>query len=329
LETARAAIAAALGVAPDGVVLTSGATEATNLALAGIAGTKLVSAVEHPSVLAADPAAMPVPVGEDGVIDLVALDSLLAAHCPTLVAVMAVNNETGVVQPIGAVAARARAAGALLLVDAVQALGRLPAAVWAGADLVTVSGHKVGGPPGIGALAMRGDLDLAPLLRGGAQERRRRAGTENVPAAAGLAAALAAPSEWAAVARLRDRLEREVLALAPGAVVVGAAAPRVVTVTCLVTPGLPAATQVMALDLDGVCVSAGAACSSGRVAASHVLAAMGLSGDRAGCAIRVSLGWTTTAGDVDRFLDAYGRLVRRAASRRGLAVGAASANMRI
>lgn len=312
LEAARSTVAAFLGAPVEGVVFTSGATEANNLALLGLPGRKLVSAIEHPSVLEAVTGSISVPVTADGLVDLEGLESLLALHRPALVSVMAASNETGVLQPIGAISRAVHAAGALLHVDAVQAIGRVPFDMTALAvDLCSVSAHKIGGPPGIGALVLRSDLDLAPLARGGGQERRRRAGTENLAGAIGLATALCAVTDWPRIAQWRDRLEREALAIAAGACVVGVAAPRLPNTTCLVTPGIAAQTQLMALDLEGVCVSAGAACSSGRVGPSHVLAALGLPAELARCAIRVSLGWTTTEADVDRFLDAYLRLVRR------------------
>lgn len=316
LEAARRGLAGRLGVTPAGIVFTSGGTEANHLALLGLDGPRLVSAVEHPSVLDAAPDAPRVPVDSTGRLDLGALGDLLDRHRPRLVSVMLANNETGVVQPVAEAAALAHARGALLHCDAVQGLGKLPPFTLAslGADLLTVSAHKLGGPQGVGALVLREEgLDVAPLLHGGGQELRRRAGTENLPGIAGFAAALDhLPTDWEPVRALRDGLEAAVRELCADAVVVGHDAPRLPNTSCILTPGLAAETQLMALDLAGVAVSSGAACSSGKVASSHVLAAMGHPPDLARCAIRVSLGRGTGEAEVGRFLDAWSALVRRA-----------------
>lgn len=314
LNEARARIAEAVGGEPAGVVLTSGGTEANDLALHGVGGPVLVSDIEHVSVLEAMPAAERCPVGSDGRIDLEALSERVRRLKPRLVSVMLANNETGVIQPIDAVAERVHGAGALLHVDAAQAIGRVPIdLVGLGADLMTVSAHKMGGPPGIGALVMRPGLEIEARLRGGAQEQRRRGGTENVPAALGWAAALEAADvgEQARLGRLRAMLEAAVPAGAGGLRVIGADLPRLPNTTCLLAPGLDSATQLMALDLAGIAVSSGAACSSGKVGPSHVLLAMGLPADLARCAIRVSLGWSTTETDIRRFLDIWLPLLRR------------------
>lgn len=305
LDEARARIARTVGAAADDLVLTSGGTEANDLALHGLGGPVVVSAIEHASVLEAVPEAPRAPVRSDGVIDLAALRELVERHRPRLVSLMVANNETGIVQPCRAAAELAHAAGALLHVDAAQALGRMPVNMAAlDADLLTLCAHKMGGPVGIGALALRPGVEIAARLRGGAQERWRRGGTENLPAALGWAAALdaVAPGEAPRLAALRDRLEEAVRAARPDAIVLGRAGPRLPNTTCLVTPGLDNATQLMALDLAGIAVSTGAACSSGKVGSSHVLRAMGLPEALARCAIRVSLGWSTTADDVERFL---------------------------
>ena len=278
VERARSAVAALLDAPPEGVVFVSGGTEANHLALLGAGRDRvLVSAVEHDSVLRAVPAAERIPVDRDGIVVLDALDRLLAAdQRPALVSVMLANNETGVVQPVAEIAAIARAHGALFHCDAVQAAGKIALDAGAiGADLVTLSAHKLGGPPGVGALVVTGELELTPLLRGGGQEHGRRAGTENLPGIAGFAAAaVAAAAEIAVYDRvraLRDALEAEIAAVAPEAVVLGAAAPRLPNTAAIAMPGVAAETQVIALDLDGVMVSAGAACSSGKVGPSHVL----------------------------------------------------------
>ncbi|WP_029009552.1 cysteine desulfurase family protein [Azospirillum halopraeferens] len=334
VEEARTRVAALAGTAPERVLFTSSGTEANNLALRGFPDRRLlVSAVEHESVLAAAPEAERVPVRRDGVVDLTALEALLAAGDgrPPLVSLMLVNNETGVVQPVAEAAALVRARGGLLHTDAVQAAGRLPLDMDAlGADLVTLSAHKIGGPAGAGALLVADGLDPAPVLRGGGQERRRRAGTENVVGLVGFGTAAALACEDAAatgrnalLTALRDALEERALAAVPQARVIGAGAARVGNTTCLALPGVPAQTQMMALDLAGVSVGTGAACSSGTVRASHVLSAMGEDAATAGSAVRVSLGWTTTAADVERFLDAWTAVARRLTPGAGRTDGAA------
>jgi cysteine desulfurase len=313
VETAREQVAALAGATPAQVIFTASGTEANNLALRGFPGRAvLVSAIEHESVLRAAPDAPRIPVAADGVIDLAALDALLARlDRPALVSVMLANNETGIVQPVAEVAALAHRHGALVHSDAVQAPGRLPLDLAArDVDLLTVSAHKCGGPQGAAALIAR--TDPAPLLVGGGQERGRRAGTENVAALAGfgVAAALAVGelAEAPSIARLRDGLEARVRALSNRAVVIGAGQARLPNTSCIALPGAKAETQVMALDLAGIAVSAGSACSSGKVAASHVLAAMGLPRRLVGSAIRISLGWTTSDGDIDRFVAAWAAL---------------------
>ena len=318
VEEARAAVAALVGAAPDEVVFTSGGAEANHLAVLGSGRERiLVSAVEHSSVLAAVPQAEPIPVDGDGMVDPDRLARLLAADArPALVSVMLANNETGVIQPVAAIAAVAHSRGALFHCDMVQAAGRLPlTARDIGGDVLSLSAHKLGGPPGIGALVATGDADLLPQIRGGGQERGRRAGTENLPGIAGFAAAASAAAaslgDYERVRRLRDELESAALAAVPQAAVVAARAPRLPNTTALALPGLAAETQVIALDLAGVMVSAGAACSSGKVGPSHVLAAMGLPGEIARGTIRVSLGWETKEEDIAHFLEAWTALARR------------------
>lgn len=325
LETARETLAARFGARPQDVVLTAGGTEANALAVRGLAAGRriLVGATEHPAVLAAaGPDAVTIPVLPDGTVDPGALEALLAAPGapPALVCLMAANNETGVLHPWAAIAALCRRHGALWHMDGVQAAGRVPLSLAeAGADSIALSGHKLGGPMGAGALLLRPGLDLAALVAGGGQERGRRGGTEPLPALAGMAAAAAAAEPGHAAARLaplRDRIEAGVRALAPEAAIAGATAPRLPNTSLVVLPGVPAETQVIALDLVGVRVSAGAACSSGKVARSHVLAAMGF-GAAAGCGVRVSLPWDAAEDAPERFLAAWGamreRLSRRAA----------------
>jgi cysteine desulfurase len=322
LEDAREAIAARFGARPQETVLTAGGTEANAIAIRGLAPGRrvLVGATEHPAVLAAaGPEATTIPVRPDGTADLEALEALLASPgaLPALVCLMAANNETGVLHPWAAIAALCRRHGALWHMDAVQAAGRVPLSLGAcGADSLALSGHKLGGPAGAGALLLRPGLEVPALIAGGGQERGRRGGTEPLAAIAGMAAAALACDAEGRLARLRDAIEAGIGALAPEARIAGATAPRLPNTTLVVLPGVAAETQVIALDLAGVQVSAGAACSSGRVARSHVLAAMGFA-EAAGCGVRVSLPWNAPEDAPARFLRAWGamraRLARRAA----------------
>jgi cysteine desulfurase len=310
LEGARTRIAARFGAAPADLVFTSGGTEANALAIAGLAAGRpvIVGATEHDAVRAAAPSdATILPVTRGGQADLAALASLLERTGPALVCLMLANNETGVLHPIKEAAALCRAHGARLHVDAVQAAGRLDFTVAAlGANSLAISAHKIGGPKGAGALILAPDIHLPPQIAGGGQERGRRGGTQALPAIAGFAAALDEAGDAAALARLRDQAERQAVSL--GAVVCGDG-PRLPNTTCLALPGRRADLQVIALDLAGIAVSAGAACSSGKVTDSHVLRAMGLD-DLAGCAIRVSLPWNTQEKDITAFIAAYQRLAR-------------------
>lgn len=334
VEDAREKVAALVGAESKLVTFTSGGTEANMLALTPAvetAGNKtgcrrlLVSAIEHVSVRDggrfAPDAVEQVPVTPRGVIDLNALAGRLAALAAkgerALVSVMAANNETGVIQPISEVAAIAHEAGALLHVDAVQAAGRIRCDIRElGADLLTISAHKLGGPKGAGALIRRDEaLHLAPLMRGGGQERGLRAGTENVAAIAGFGAAAEAAgrtreADAARMAALRARLEARLKGVTPELIIFGAEAERLPNTTLFALPGAKAETAVIALDLEGFAVSSGAACSSGKVQASHVLAAMGVSPALARGSVRVSLGWMTAESDIDHFIDAWIKVAR-------------------
>jgi cysteine desulfurase len=308
VDGARRRVAALVGALPTEIVFAAGGTEANNMAIAGSGRTRvLVSAVEHDSVLKAVPKAEVIPVDAAGVVDLGALEHRLALSGePALVSVMFANNETGVLQPIADVVRLARQAGALVHCDAVQAAGKARVDLHGlGVDYLSVSAHKLGGPTGVGALAIRSGAPFAPDRRGGGQESNRRAGTENVAGIAGFGAAAEASRDGLAVEGLRDRLERALLAIAPDACVFGAGAPRLGNTSCVSMPGVKAETQVMALDLAGLCVSAGAACSSGKVHRSAVLAAMGVEDAVADTAIRISCGWNTDSDDIERLIAAW------------------------
>jgi cysteine desulfurase len=318
IEAARESVAALVNTAAEDVIFTSGGTEANSLALKGFPGRRLlVSAIEHESVLAAASEAVRIPVTPSGVIDLAALEAMLAEDKrPALVSAMFANNETGVIQPAAEIARIAHAHHALYHCDAVQGPGKVPVDFRGlGADFMTISAHKIGGPMGAGALIARGALMMKPLIAGGGQERSWRAGTENLPGIVGFGAAaeLAAMEAEAAprVAALRDRAQHALQAVAPAAEVFGADAPRLPNTLCISMPGVASATQVMALDLAGVMVSAGAACSSGKVTRSHVLDAMGVPRIEAECAIRITLGWSTEAADVDHLVEAWTALYAR------------------
>ncbi|MCC8427889.1 cysteine desulfurase family protein [Reyranella aquatilis] len=314
VDKARREVASLVGASPGETVFTSGGTEANNLALLGAGRRRvLVSAVEHDSVRRAAPRAETLPVDGEGVVDLGALEVALAASPePALVSVMLANNETGVLQPIGEVVRLARAAGALVHCDAVQGAGKVPVDMRElGVDYLSVSAHKLGGPTGVGALIVRKAAPLVPDRRGGGQESNRRAGTENVAGIAGFAAAAQASGRVLDVVEMRDRLELALVQTARDARIYGANAPRLGNTTCISMPGVPAETQVMALDLAGVCISAGAACSSGKVQQSPVLTAMGVPAAEAASAIRVSLGWNSEAGDIERLITAWQSLYIR------------------
>jgi len=328
VEEARAAIAAAIGASARNVIFTSGGTEANTLALTpGLysgRGTPVrrlaVSAIEHPSVLAGGrfPAAAVSRIGvtPSGVIDFNHLESRLGEQGagPILVSIMAANNETGALQPIEQAAEMVHASGGLLHVDAIQVLGKLSFDINnMGADLVTLSAHKIGGPKGVGALVLaEGVSGLEPLLRGGGQERSHRAGTENVAGIAGFGAATNAATsglgaDAARLRRLQDRLERG-LEETPHLILFSKDVPRLPNTTLFTVPGLRAETAVIGFDLAGIAVSSGSACSSGKVQPSHVLEAMGFPRDLTQGAVRLSLGWSTSEADIDCCLEAWRKL---------------------
>ncbi len=311
LEDARMTIAGRFGAEAGDVVFTSGGTEANALAIAGLRAERrvIIGATEHDAVRAAAPGAEVLPVDGEGVADLDALARMLAGS-PALVCLMLANNETGTLQPVAAAAALCRQHGALLHVDAVQAAGRIDTDFAAlGAHSMALSSHKLGGPKGAGALLLAPGQEIAPLIRGGGQERGRRGGTPALPAIAGFAAA--ATSVRVDVEAMRDAVEAH--AIRCGAVALGGTA-RLPNTSCIALPGVRSDTQVIAFDLAGVAVSAGAACSSGKVARSHVLDAMRV-GALAGEAIRVSLPWNATWDDVRAFQHAYAAMAKRLAKR--------------
>ncbi|MET3599341.1 cysteine desulfurase family protein [Martelella mangrovi] len=333
IDKARRQVGELVGAAAEHVVFTSGATEAANAVLTpdfrmGRSPVRLgglyVSAIEHPAVHEGGrfPAEMrhEIPVSADGVVRLDALEQLLAGHKTEaglpMVAIMLVNSETGIVQPVAEAAKIVHAHGGLLVVDAVQAAGRIPVSPEAlDADFLIVSSHKIGGPKGVGALVSRGEtLMPAPLVRGGGHEKGHRSGTENIAGIMGFGAAAAFAAEGlgernARIAALRERLETGMRKAAPDVVIYGENTERVANTCAFTLPGLKAETGQIAFDLEGIALSAGSACSSGKVGESHVLKAMGRD-PRLG-ALRISLGWSTTQEDIDRAIDAFAKIAGR------------------
>jgi cysteine desulfurase len=327
VETARADVAALVSAPAETVIFTSGGTEACNLALGlrqapvGEIKRLLVSAIEHSAVLAAaEESVLPVellPVTADGVVDMAALDAALQDETPALVCVMLANNETGTIQPIAEIAAKTRAHGSLLFCDAVQAAGKMPIDIFAlGVDALSLSGHKLGAPMGIGALVTRPAVVVPPQLLGGGQELGRRAGSENISGIAAFAAAAKAAmrdlNDFANLAELRDDMEAALLAVQPQTEIFGKHADRLANTSCFALGGLNSETLVMALDLAGVAVSAGSACSSGKVSRSHVLAAMQAETHISKGVLRVSLGWQSNREDTEKLVDEWSKLAGRA-----------------
>jgi len=323
IEEARERVAQLMGAAAKNVTFTSGATEANMLALTPaleIAGRKeprdrlFISAIEHASVRSggrfAAGSVEELPVTSEGVLDLAALEEAIRKAARPMVSVMLANNETGVLQPISQIAEIVHAAAGVLHVDAVQGPGRIDCDITQlGADLLSISSHKLGGPQGAGALVRRGDdIHVAdPLIKGGGQERGQRAGTENVAAIAGFGAAAAAANLTAAgrMTALRDRLETGITTATPQAVIFGAKTRRLPNTTAFAVPGIKAETAIISFDLNGIAVSSGSACSSGKVQASHVLTAMGVDPVLVRGGVRVSLGWSTTNAEIGRFLETW------------------------
>lgn len=342
VEAARSDVAALVGADVEGVVFTSSATEAAHLALSPSltvdgtprpAGKLFVLETEHPCVLAGGRFApedkVTIPVLPNGLIDMDAFDTLLETHAksaqarPPFVAVQLANSETGILQPVAQIAAKTQIAGGYLLCDAVQAAGRLPLNVGElGADFVLLSAHKIGGPQGAAALIIvHSTIELTPAICGGGQEKNRRAGTENVAAIAGFGAAAREASveaqDYRNTTQLRDSFERRMApicaahGLGDHHFVFGRDVERTGNTSLFAVEGLKAETALIAFDLEGIAVSSGSACSSGKVGSSHVLNAMQVAPGLANGAVRVSLGWASTPDDIDRLIVAFERVIKR------------------
>lgn len=328
LDLAREQVAGLVGVRPDMVVFTSGGTEANNLALHGAPVDRvIVAATEHPAILEAgrlgNKALKVVPVDADGIVDLQRLEDVLAAdRRPALVSVMLANNETGAVQPVQQIAEIARKHDALVHTDAVQAAGKIEVSfLLLGVDLLTITAHKFGGPQGAGALVVRDGLDVMPLVTGGGQELKRRGGTENVVAIAGFGAACEQAAEGLAkapdeVRSLRDRLQVGIATVTPEVQIFSGGADRLPNTLCFAHPDMNAEMMLISFDLDGIAVSSGSACSSGKVNTSHVLEAMNVAPELAKGAIRVSLGWNSTVEDIERFTEVWTKIAERHGARK-------------
>ncbi|WP_135078659.1 cysteine desulfurase family protein [Terasakiella sp. SH-1] len=317
MEEAREQVARLVNVPSDWVIFTSGGTEADALALNGVDVDRvLVSSVEHAAVMQARDDLEVLEVDKNGVVSLEALEKALKGDDrATLVSIVGANNETGVIQPLKEIVEICHAHGALIHSDAVQLAGKCDFDMQSlGLDLISLSAHKLGGPQGVGALVKRAGLTLTPLNKGGGQERSMRGGTENLSGIVGFGAAVEEKRDFSAIKALRDELEVQIKAL--GAVVFGETVERIPNTSYFAIEGMASERQVMALDLAGVMVSAGSACSSGKVKASHVLKAMGVKDELAGSAIRVSLGWNSTKEDIDFFVQAYTKIVERVQARK-------------
>jgi len=328
VEKARTSVAGLVGAEHGWVIFCGSGTEADNQVLrcAG-ADTVLISAIEHEAVLLARSDAVRIPVGANGVIDLSLLEEALAASKgKTLISVMAANNETGVLQPMKEISRLARKYGSMFHTDAIQAAGKVSVdmAEW-DVDFLSLSAHKIGGPQGVGALVARDRTLLNRFVHGGGQEGGLRAGTENVAGIAGFGAAAEAAldglAEFGALAALRDRLEEALIAIEPSIEVFGADQARLPNTSKLATPGLTSETQVMGMDLAGYAISAGSACAAGRVEPPYVLTAMGVDDALSTCAVRISLGWTTTADEIDGFVAEWSKLHARNRGRSARAAG--------
>lgn len=317
VEDARAQVAALCAVKPEQVIFTSGATESNNTILHGFKDKRvLISAIEHPAILESATDAEKIPVTKDGVIDMDAYEKMLNdGDPPALVSVMLVNSETGVIQPVADMAKMAHAKGALFHTDAVQGAGRVDLTMETlGVDYMSLSAHKMAGPQGVGAIIFREGREPQKFMMGGGQEKNCRAGTHNTAGIAGMGLAARRAQESLnddTIKNLRDQLESQIRKISNEAIIYGENAPRVGNTSNIGLPDIPAETQLMALDLEGVAVSSGSACSSGSFKPSHVLTAMGCSEEEAKTTLRISLGYATTSADIDRFVDVWSKMAER------------------
>lgn len=317
VEDARRVIAEYLGVWPDEVIFTASGTEANNMALSALPGhTLVVPSTEHSSVLNVakhQAGSVILPVHPDGQVDIAALEKTLQQYGEKcLVSVMLANNETGVIQPIKQISALVHQYGAIMHCDAVQGLGKISFDFnTLGVDMLTIAAHKIGGPIGVGALLVKNNLHIAPLLRGGGQEKGRRAGTENVAAIAGFGSLISNLPDLSHLKQYKHSIAQQLSSLAPDAIIAGTSEHTLSNTVSITMPGVSSETQLMNFDLADICVSAGSACSSGRIEASHVLKAMGYDDELANSAIRISLGWATTEIEVERFISEWKKLYQR------------------
>lgn len=320
IEKARETIAAFVNARATNIIFAGSATEANNTILNGMPNieTVFISAGEHPSVDKARDNVVQIPLLQTGLIDLEffkqACERAQSKNAPFLVSIHAVNSETGVIQPVREIAEITHQNGGIFHCDAVQAAGRIPIDYmdW-GCDFITISGHKMAGPIGAAAIIAADLKPFAPYLKGGGQEKRRRAGTENISAIIGMAKAAELAGRdldnyQKRLSALQTKLESGLLSIHPRAIIVGRDAPRVANTTNIITPGIEAEKQLMFFDLEGIAVSSGSACSSGSVNVSHVLKAMAYNDDLAKCSIRVSTGWNSTEADINAFLDVYKKM---------------------
>ncbi len=317
IEKAREQVANLVGAPSAQVIFNSGATEANNTVLHHFTGaTILVSATEHLSVLESQNDLIKIPVDNNGLIDLSVFEALLTKEKPALVSIMLANNETGVIQPIVELSALAHKHGALFHCDAVQAVGRMPVNISElGVDFMTISSHKIGGPQGVGAIIL-GLCGITPtLLYGGGQEKKARAGTENVAGIAGFGAAAELAKQelkqFQHLEELRDNFEKNLKDISPEIIIHGKNAPRTANTSLFSLPGAHTETMMIAFDLEGIAISNGSACSSGTVRASYVLEAMGYKKDITSSALRISIGWDTKQSDLERFLDVWSDIYNR------------------
>jgi cysteine desulfurase len=315
LESAREQVAPYFDLPARNVTFTSGATEANNLILKGFKGIVLNSAVEHDSVLNVRNDAITIPVNEDGIVNLEELEKLLKANGESLICVLAVNNETGIIQPIAEILQICQKYNSHLHVDAAQAVGKITLN-WKELPSFTISAHKFGGPQGIGAIIINKPLTLASLIKGGGQERGLRAGTENIIGAVGMGTAFG--FDFSTLKPLQEKLENGILNSCPQAIIFGKSSERVANTTNVSMPNVSSEVQLMHFDLNKISISSGAACSSGKVKTSHVLQAMGIPEETAKCAVRISTGWSTTESDINQCIAVWADLFNSQYLKKGI-----------